>query len=172
MRRPVRGPLCGRGRSRQNLCAWARTAWWPGRRPRVRCTCYPHVQRSPPRCLGVDVRGVPERDAELHGLPEDRLSGVGIQSPVAAGPAAPKLMQPSAMRLTFRPELPRRVHSMGFLSGGVLRVRGGGCRLARPGPGGAPGRARGGNDEDQYDEQGGGQKNGSAGISDRHAAGE
>ncbi len=65
------------------------------------------------RAVAVGVRGVPEGDPELDGLPEDRL-GRSSSSAHWLKPrdVSPKLMQPSAMRLTLSPEVPSRVYSM------------------------------------------------------------
>jgi hypothetical protein len=57
----------------------------------------------------VDVGGVPEGDAEIERLAEDRLRGVLVQRLGHHLAGVPKLMPPSAIRLTFSPEAPRFV---------------------------------------------------------------
>ena len=64
---------------------------------------------SSERAEAVDVGGVPERDAELDGLFGRTAAAASSSSAHSLYPrdVSPKLMQPSAIRLTCRSELPR-----------------------------------------------------------------
>ena len=64
------------------------------------------------RAEAVDVRGVPEHDSEFHGLTKDRFGCVVSRDQSRRFAGSPKLMQPNAIRLTFKPVDPRRVYFM------------------------------------------------------------
>src|SRR6266498_3097375 len=85
--------------------------------------------------VSIDIRGVPEGDAQLHRLAEDRFGRRVVQAhSLKPRDVSPKLIQPNAIRLTFRPEVPRRVYCM---DGSLGEISLGGGR------GGSGGRRRG-----------------------------
>jgi hypothetical protein len=64
------------------------------------------------RCVRIEA--VDLVDAELDRLLEDGPASSSPKDHSLNPRDSPKLMQPSAIRLTFKPDLPRRMYSMSF----------------------------------------------------------